>query len=70
MNNQQKASLREALFSQTWNQQLAGDVISAIEKDLTLPETIKEPSKLQLALEKESIKQSQSTPDFTQESEE
>ena len=53
MNYEHKSNLKKALISQTWNKNLAGAVINAIEENLKRPQPKGEPSALQIAIEKE-----------------
>ncbi len=69
MNKEHKINLQKALISQTWNKELTGEVISAIETDLKQPKSKPEPSKLRLAIEKENKKRLNSLPFLTNDSE-
>ena len=70
MNYEHKSSLEKALISQTWNKNLTGAVVTAIEENSKKPKPKKEPSKLQLAIENEKAKKYKSGPDFSEGSEE
>ena len=59
MNYEQKANLKKALLSQTYNKNLAGAVVNAIEEALKRPKPKQEPSVLKLAIEKEKGRSSQ-----------
>ena len=70
MNYEHKSCLEKALISQTWNKNLAGAVVNAIEEDSKKPKPKKGPSMLQLAIENEKAKRYKSGPDFSEGSEE
>ena len=53
MNYEHKLNLKKAIISQTWNKNLAGAIVNAIEKDLRKPKPKAGQSMLQLAIEKE-----------------
>ena len=69
MNNEHKDNLQQALISQTWNKELAGEVLAAIETDLQRPKSKPNPSKLKLAIERENKNKLNSLPSLTNESE-
>ena len=56
MNYEHKSNLRKALISQTWNKRLASAILNAVEEDLKRPQPQKGQSNLQLAIEKEKIR--------------
>ena len=70
MNYEHKSNLKNALISQTWNQQLASAVIDAIEENLKKAKPKVGPSSLQLAIEKEKGKKFKSGPETPEVSEE
>ncbi|WP_320668217.1 hypothetical protein [Prochlorococcus sp. MIT 1307] len=70
MNYAQKLNLEKALVSQTWNQNLAGAVINAIEQDQKKAKPKQGPSLLQLAIEREKGKKFKSGPDTSEIAEE
>ena len=66
MNYEHKSNLKKAIISQTWNKNLAGAVVNAIEEDLKKPKPKEEPSSLQIAIEKEKGRKFKPGPDTTE----
>ena len=53
MKDENKSNLKKTLMSQTWNENLTGAIVNAIEEELMKPKPKAGKSMLKLAIEKE-----------------